>query len=86
MLLAQIEDAVEIIRMEYAEFPGLRLTFWQTQRLCGLSEGVCASALQRLTDGRFLCQAPDGAYVRGTWPDRPLASSRDEPRQLRTPA
>lgn len=64
MLRAQIDDAVELIRMEYAEWPGLKLTFWQAQRLWRLSDEVCAGALQALTDGRFLSRAPDGAYVR----------------------
>jgi hypothetical protein len=68
MLLMQIDDAVELIRMEYEELPGLKLTFWQVQRLWTLSDEVCARALQVLTEGRFLACAADGAYVRSTWP------------------
>jgi hypothetical protein len=68
MLLMQIDHAVELIRMEYDEWPGLKLTFWQAQRLWNLSDEVCARALQILTDGRFLTCAADGSYVRGTWP------------------
>jgi hypothetical protein len=68
MLLMQIDDAVELIRMEYDELPGLKLTFWQAQRLWNLSDEVCARALQTLIEGRFLTCAADGAYVRSTWP------------------
>ena len=68
MVLMQIDDAVELIRMEYAELPGLKLTFWQAQRLWNLSDAVCAGARQALTDGRFLSRAADGAYVRSAWP------------------
>ena len=42
------EHAAELIRMEYPEFPGLRLTFRQAQRLWNLKEDECR----------------DGAYVR----------------------
>ena len=60
----QIDDAVEFIRMEYAELPGLRLTFWQVQRLWRLSHDECAGALKRLMDLQILARAEDGAYVR----------------------
>jgi hypothetical protein len=68
MLLMQIDDAVELIRMEYDELPGLKLTYWQAQRLWNLSDEVCARALQTLIEGRFLTCAADGAYVRSAWP------------------
>jgi hypothetical protein len=76
MLLMQIDDAVELIRMEYDELPGLKLTFWQAQRLWNLSDDVCARALQTLTEGRFLTQSADGAYVRSTWPYATRFSTR----------
>ena len=64
MPLMQIDDAVELIRMEYAELPGLRLTFWQAQRLWNLSEEVCARALRVLMESHFLMRTVDGVYVR----------------------
>ncbi len=64
MTLTQIDDAVELIRMEYAELPGLRLTFWQAQRLWNLSEELCQRALGSLTESAFLARTTDGAYVR----------------------
>jgi len=61
---SDIADAVELMRMEYAEMPGLSLTFWQAQRLWNLSEEVCQCALAVLTDCGFLARANGGAYVR----------------------
>ena len=60
----KIEDAVEFIRMEYAEMPGLKLTFWQLQRLLRLSHEECAGALKVLTSTRYLIRTDDCAYVR----------------------
>jgi len=62
---SDIADAVELIRMEYAEMPGLSLTFWQAQRLWNLSEEVCQCArcnsLQPVVSRRVespACHAP----------------------------
>ena len=64
MPVMQIEDAVELIRLEYAELPGLKLTFWQAQRLWDLSDDQCQRALASLTESAFLTKTSDGAYVR----------------------
>jgi hypothetical protein len=58
------KQIAELIRTEYVELPGLKLTFWQTQRLWNLPEDVCRQALTMLTQARFLTRAADGAYVR----------------------
>lgn len=76
MPLMQIDDAVERIRMEYAELPGLKLTFWQAQRLWNLSHDVCARALSILTDSQFLTRTSDGIYIRQWWPPTTPASCR----------
>lgn len=68
MSLMQIDDAIELIRMEYADLPGLKLTLWQAQRLWDLPNDVCARALTVLTESRFLARTVDGAYVRSVWP------------------
>ena len=65
MPILQVEDAAELIQMEYAEMPGLKLTLWQARRLWNLSEDLCERALARLTASGFLTQTADGAYVRG---------------------
>lgn len=71
MAPVHLQDAVELIRMEYAEMPNLRLTFWQAQRLWDLSSELCEEALTLLIRSGFLTRAFDGAYVR---------SHRAEPR------
>ena len=70
-----IEDAVECIRMEYAELPLLKLTLWQMQRLLRLSHDECVAAVKALTETRYLIRTDDGAYVR--W-SVDLAAARPE--------
>jgi hypothetical protein len=60
---SDIADAVELMQMEYAEMPGLSLTFWQAQRLWNLSEEVCQCALAVLTESGFLARNSAGTYV-----------------------
>lgn len=63
MSLLDVEEAVELIQMEYAEMPELRLTFWQAQRLWNLSDELCQRALAALTGSGYLARTSDGAYV-----------------------
>ena len=60
----EFEDAVELMHMEYAEMPGLRLTFSQARRMWNLTDDVCGRALGALTASGFLEQRNDGTYVR----------------------
>jgi len=46
--------------------PGLRLTFEQAQRLCGVEGTLCQMALDALVDTHFLCLKPNGVYARVT--------------------
>ena len=64
MQFMPIVEAVELIQMEYAEMPELRLTFWQAQRLWNFSEELCERALTALIASKFLALTPDGSYVR----------------------
>jgi len=64
MQFMPIVEAVELIQMEYAEMPELKLTFGQAQRLWNLSEELCERALTALTASGFLARASDGSYVR----------------------
>jgi hypothetical protein len=64
MYTMSIEDAAELIRMEYAELPGLQLTFWQAQRLWDLPEDLCDRALTLLTRAGYLERTRDGCYRR----------------------
>ncbi len=58
--------AVERIRAEYLEMPGMRLTLPQVQRLSGMDGPICRLALDELVRAKFLCVGSDGAYLRAT--------------------
>ena len=60
----KLEEAVQLMRLEYAELPGLRLTVWQAQRLWNLSAQLCDEALAWLVHAGFLARMSDGSYVR----------------------
>jgi hypothetical protein len=60
----QVQDATRLIQMEYAEMPGLQLTFWQAQRLWNLSEELCDRALNTLIRAGVLVRTSDGRYTR----------------------
>jgi hypothetical protein len=78
-----IVDAVDLIQMEYAELPELRLTFWQAQRLWNLSEELCERALAALMASGFLARTPDGSYVRRS--SSPTSIERIAPRVCQSP-
>ena len=59
----EFREVIELMRMEYAEMPELKLTFWQAQHLWNLSVDQCERALAALTASGFLAQTCDGAYV-----------------------
>jgi hypothetical protein len=75
--------ALNRIRAEYLEMPGLRLTVRQAQRLCGVDGAACRAALESLVDARILCVKPDGTYARlteGSLPrPRPAKADLDAP-------
>ena len=58
------EDAADLIRMEYAELPGLQLTFQQAQHLWNFSEELCHQALTSLTRSGYLERTPNDCYRR----------------------
>ena len=59
-----IVEAVELIQMEYAEMPELKLTFCQAQRLWNFSDELCERALTALMASGFLARTSEGSYVR----------------------
>ena len=75
------------VRAEYLEMPGLSLTAAQIQRLCGVDQGVCETALRILVESGFLSMRADGLYGRFRNPDisraRPATASL-EPSALAT--
>lgn len=58
------ESLIQLIRSEFVESPGLRLTAWQFQRLWNLDADECRVVIQRLVSTRFLREARDGTLVR----------------------
>jgi hypothetical protein len=59
-----VEDAMELIRMEYHELPALALTFWQAQRLWNVSDQLCERALRLLVRDGFLVATSSGTFMR----------------------
>ena len=59
------EQMLRRIRSEYVEMPGLRLTRQQAQRLWGLDENTCSTALELLVEAKFLWRTDD-MYLRVT--------------------
>ena len=57
-------DSLEIVRAQFLESPGIRLTKSQVMRLCGLDDRVCLDVLDLLVQDNFLQLKPDGHYVR----------------------
>jgi hypothetical protein len=55
----------QIVRGEFLQIPGLRLTRKQIQQLWGLSSETCDRVLETLVNQRFLQLTPDGYYVHG---------------------
>jgi hypothetical protein len=60
------QAALDRLRAEFLEMPGLRLTAAQVHRFCGVEDVACLSALEALVKENFLCAKPDGTYARST--------------------
>jgi hypothetical protein len=54
---------LEIVRGEFIEMPGLRLTKKQAQRLWALDVDTCDALLGTLESSRFLRRTRDGEYM-----------------------
>ena len=54
---------LELIRAEYLEMPGLRLTKPQVRRFWSLEAAVCDALLDALVDARFLAKTRQASYV-----------------------
>ena len=64
------------IRGEFAEMPGMRLTFRQAQRLWALDAPMCRSLLETLVAANFLVRSADGAFARATAEPRTSKTGR----------
>jgi hypothetical protein len=54
---------LDIVRAEYLEMPGLRLTGRQAQRLWALDAATCDALLDMLESTHFLRRSPRGDYM-----------------------
>jgi hypothetical protein len=58
-----VEDSLELVRAEYLEMPGLKLTKPQVQRMWSLDPDTCDRVLDELETAHFLELTPHGDYV-----------------------
>ncbi len=63
-----VADWLSIVRGEFMEVPGLRLTRVEFQRMWGLDNPTCDALIGELEDSRFLRRTTQGAYVRADCP------------------
>jgi hypothetical protein len=54
---------LELIRAEYLEMPGLKLTEAQVRRFWSLEAAACDALLAALVDARFLAKTRQESYV-----------------------
>jgi hypothetical protein len=59
-----LREWLSIIRGEFLEIPGLRLTRREFQRMWNLDALTCDSLIRSLEESQFLRQTAQGAYVR----------------------
>jgi hypothetical protein len=59
-----VSEAAELLRLEYAEMPGLALTVREAQRLCNLPSDLTDGALGLLIETGFLVRIGADRYVR----------------------
>lgn len=57
------ERLLAIVRGEYLEMPGLRLTRHQAERLWSLDAGTCERLLTTLEEAKFLRRTRGGDYM-----------------------
>lgn len=62
----------DIIRSEFMEMPGLRLTESQAARLWNADEEHCAAILRSLVDEGFLRRTEGGMYMRACQMEGPM--------------
>ena len=58
------QQALERIRAEYQQMPGMQLTLEQVQRLSGVDRSVCQQVLDALVNAKFVFLRTDGSYTK----------------------
>ena len=82
------QQALERIRAEYQEMPGMKLTLEQVARLSGVDRSVCQQVLAALVNAKFLSLRNDGSYTRAQdgRPTRLPVAKADWNTRIRHPA
>ena len=70
MASQRIEDALQLLRSEYSDLPGLSLTVADVARRLDLDRPTTGVILRALEDSRFLKRAPNGRFTRSVHRDR----------------
>ena len=70
-----VEDAVQLLRAEYLDWPDLALTPSQVASLLDLDGVTAAAVLHTLEDARFLERTSDGRFVHSHAHDLAVAFS-----------
>ena len=60
----ELEEWLRVVKAEYREFPGMRLTKSQVQRLWNLDSATCTAVIHALVAERFLRRTERNSYVR----------------------
>ena len=74
MTSQRIEDALQLLRAEYLDMPGLCLTPVEVEGLLDLDPPTAEVILQELEDSRFLERTPDGRFTLARHQDQGVSS------------
>ncbi len=74
MASQRIEDALQLLRAEYLDMPGLSLTPVEVEGLLDLDPPTAETILQALEDSRFLERTPDGRFALALHQDQGMSS------------
>ena len=69
MASQRIEDALQLLRSEYSDLPGLSLTVADVARRLDLDRPTTGVILRAIEDSRFLERAPNGRFTRSVHRD-----------------
>jgi hypothetical protein len=67
MIAVEVRKAIDMVRTEYLEMPGLTLTEAQARRLWTLDKETCHRLLRQLVAEGFLKETRTGLFVRSGW-------------------
>ena len=75
MRFMNVDEAVELMKLEYAETPDLALTVQEARQLWNLSEELCERALHVLVSSSYLIRQADGYFVRSITTTNPIRAT-----------